>query len=78
MSRSIWHGLATVCLIAGFSLGVAPLVQWFGFDHANGIIATVFGATAAPAVWVVPAVILVAAIVGLFGCGHRGDKVRGA
>lgn len=74
MSRSTAHGIAGVCLLIGFSLGLVPLIQWFAFDHASGPIGLLFRHPAQPWVWVIPASILAVCTAGLFYFGIRGDK----
>lgn len=74
MSRKTAHGIAGVCVFIGFSLGLAPLIQWFAFDHASGPIGLLFRHPAEPWVWIIPAVIAASCTIGLFYFGHQGDK----
>lgn len=76
MSRAAWNLLATVCIVAGFVLGVQPLVQWFLLDRRNGLIERIFGPQELPWVWGVPALILFAAVLGTLHFGTRGDKAK--
>lgn len=50
------------------SLGVVPLIQWWGFGHANGPISFLFANPATPWVWIWPLLIGVAAVAVLLLC----------
>ena len=74
MTRSTWNGMATLCFIVGVSLGVIPLVQWFAFERASGMISTIFGSPSAPWTWGIPAIVLSAAAIGVLLFGVLSDK----
>lgn len=80
MSRSgakLLGGLASLVFV---SLGVAPLVQWFAFDHANGPIAVVFAHPDEPWVWIWPMLLCGAATVVMLLCGlvTDGGETKGS
>lgn len=63
-------GLGFVLTIIG---GVVPLVQWFVFDHRNGLIDRLPGSAGGPWVWVWP---LVATSIGIVLMAWFGNEER--
>lgn len=74
MRASTAKGVASVGFLVLISLGIVPLVQWFMFSRANGVIATVFGRHGSPAVWLIPAGIAVIAVGVMWYFGDRAER----
>lgn len=74
MTRTAWNLLASLSALVGVVLGLFPLAQWVITRRTNGLISTLFGATTPPASWLVPAGILLVAVVAMLVFGTRGDK----
>ena len=77
MSKNTAKALGAVAFLAGLSLGVVPLVQWFVFDHASGPIAIIFRHPSEPWVWVWPAVVCVVSFACMWLSGIAEEKAAG-
>lgn len=74
MTRPLWNLLASFSALIGIVLGFFPLAQWIITGRPNGLVSMIFGATSSPAAWLIPAVILLAALCAMVLFGTRGDK----
>lgn len=74
MTRTTWNMLASFSALIGIVLGLFPLAQWVLTRRANGLISTIFGTTTPSSAWLIPAGIMLAAIVATLVFGTRGDK----
>lgn len=78
--RSILTFLTGLSFFILVSFGVAPLVQWFVFDHANSLVGMVFRDPARPWVWIWPALLGCIACASMCLCGaltQAADPERG-
>lgn len=74
MSKELAKGLAGACGFVFVTLGVIPLVQWFGFGHRSGLIGMLFSRPEGSWIWLAPLLVAAVTLAGVFYFGTRSDR----